>query len=97
MLLLHKVIPVNLKFFIPFIPQARLFPPMSLEAFRAFTPTGMLRLKHKHKLVVLIHLGEQIIHTTIFEGCEVLIEGVVLKVNLIPLKIWEFDIILGMD
>ena len=57
----------------------------------------MLRLWHKHKLVVMTHLGEQIICTTIFRGCEVLIEGVMLKVNLILLEMWEFDVILGMD
>ena len=51
----------------------------------------------KHKLVVVTSLGEQIIRTSIFKGCEVLIEGVVLKENLIPLKMWDFDVILGMD
>ena len=32
-----------------------------------------------------------------FRGCEVLTEGIVLKANLIPLKMWDFDVILGMD
>ena len=57
----------------------------------------MLRLRHKHKLVVMTHVKEQIICTTVFRSCEVLIEGVMLKVNLIPLEMWEFDVILGMD
>ena len=32
-----------------------------------------------------------------FKGCEILVEGVVLKANLIPLKMFNFDVILGMD
>ena len=51
----------------------------------------------KHKLVVTTHLGEQIIRTPVFKDFEVMIEGVVLKKNLIPLKMWDFDVILGMD
>ena len=39
----------------------------------------------KHKLVVVTLMREQIIRTFIFKGCEVLIEGVMLKANLIPL------------
>ena len=50
-----------------------------------------------HKLVVVTPLGEQIIHTSIFRGCEILIESVVLKANLIPLDMWDLDVILGMD
>ena len=51
----------------------------------------------KHKLVVTTSLGEQILCNFVFKGCEILIEGVVLKVNLIPLEMWDFDVILGMD
>ena len=32
-----------------------------------------------------------------FKGYEILIEGVVLKANLIPLEMWDFDVILGID
>ena len=32
-----------------------------------------------------------------FKGCEILVEGVVLKTNLISLEMSNFDIILGMD
>ena len=32
-----------------------------------------------------------------FRGCEILIEGIVLKANLIPLEMWDFDVILGID
>ena len=32
-----------------------------------------------------------------FKGCEILVEGVVLKANLIPLENFDFDVILGMD
>ena len=32
-----------------------------------------------------------------FKGCEVVIEGMVLKANLIPLEMTNFDVILGMD
>ena len=51
----------------------------------------------KHKLVVVTLIGEQIIRTFVFIGCEVLIKGVVLKVNLIPLEMLDFDVIFGMD
>ena len=51
----------------------------------------------KHKLVVMTPLGKQIIRTFVFKGCEILIEGVMLKANLIPLEMWDFDVILGMD
>ena len=40
----------------------------------------------KNKLVVTTFLGKQILHTSIFKGCEILVRGVVLKANLIPLK-----------
>ena len=45
----------------------------------------------------LSSLGEQIICTFIFKGCEVLIEGVGLKANLIHLEMWDVDVILGMQ
>ena len=32
-----------------------------------------------------------------FKGCEILVEGVVLKANLIRLEMTNFDVILGMD
>ena len=51
----------------------------------------------KNKLVVTTSLGEQILRTSIFKGCEILIEDVVLKANLIPLEMYDFDVILGMD
>ena len=51
----------------------------------------------KHKLVVVTFFEEQIIRTFVFKGCEVLIKKVVLKANLIPLEMWDFDVILGMD
>ena len=51
----------------------------------------------KHKLVVTTLLGGQILRNSIFKICEILIEGVALKVNLILLEIYDFDVILGMD
>ena len=42
-------------------------------------------------------LGEQIIRTFVFRGCEILVERVVLKKNLIPLEMCDLDVILGMD
>ena len=50
----------------------------------------------KHKLVVLTSL-ENIIRTFVFGGCEILVVEVVLKANLIPLEMWNFDVILGID
>ena len=51
----------------------------------------------KNGLVVTTPMGERILHTTVFKGCEVLVEGVVLKANLILLEMEDFDVILGMD
>ena len=51
----------------------------------------------KNKLVVNMPLGEQILRTSVFKGCEILVEGVVLKENLIPLEMFDFDVILRMD
>ena len=51
----------------------------------------------KHKLVVVTLLREQIISTSMFRGYKILVEGVVLKTNLIPLEMWDFDVILGVD
>ena len=51
----------------------------------------------KSKLVVITPLGEQIFRTSVFKGYEILVENVVLKANLIPLEMSDFDVILGMD
>ena len=51
----------------------------------------------KNKLIVNMPLGEQILRTSIFKGYEVFIEGIILKANLIPLEMSNFDVILGMD
>ena len=51
----------------------------------------------KSKLIVTTSLGERIMRTSVFKGYEVVIEGIVLKANLIPLEILDFDVILGMD
>ena len=51
----------------------------------------------KSKLVFTTPLGEQILCTLVFKGCEIIIEGVVLKANLISLKMTDFDVILEID
>ena len=51
----------------------------------------------KYKLVVTTLFGEQILRNFIFKDCEILIKGVALKMNLIPLEMHDFDVILGMD
>ena len=51
----------------------------------------------KSKLIITTPLGERIVRTFVFRGCEVVIEGFVLKANLIPLEMIDFDVILGMD
>ena len=51
----------------------------------------------KSKLVVTTPLGEQILQTSVFKGCEILVEGIVLKANLISLEMSDFDVILGID
>ena len=51
----------------------------------------------KSKLIVTTPLGERIVRTSVFKGCEVVVEGIVLKANLIPLEMLDFYVILGMD
>ena len=51
----------------------------------------------KHKLMVTTPLGEQVLRNFVFKGCEILIDGVVLKTNLISFEMYDFDVILGMD
>ena len=46
----------------------------------------------KSKPVVTIPMGEQILRTSMFKGCEILMK--VLKANLIPLEMSDFDVIL---
>ena len=40
----------------------------------------------KSKLIVTTPLGEKIMRPFVFKGCEVVVEGMVLKANLIPLE-----------
>ena len=51
----------------------------------------------KNKLVVITPLEEQIFCTSVFRGCKILLESVVLKTNLIPLEMYDFNVILRMD
>ena len=51
----------------------------------------------KNKLIVTTPLGEHIFWNSVFKGCEILVDGVVLEANLIPLEMHDFDVILGMD
>ena len=62
----------------------------ALHANRELTPL-------KNKLIVTTPLGESIVRTSVFRGCEVIVEGIVLKANLILLEMTDFDVILGMD
>ena len=48
-------------------------------------------------MIVTTPLRERILKTFVFKGCEVVVEGIVLKANLIPLEMTDFDVILGMD
>ena len=51
----------------------------------------------KNKLIVNMALREQILRTSIFKGCEIVVGGIVLKANLIPLEMSDFDVILRID
>ena len=62
----------------------------ALHANRELTPL-------KNKLIVMTPLGERILKTFVFKGCESVVEGMVLKANLIPLEMADFDVIVGMD
>ena len=64
-------------------------------SFALYTTRELTPLKNK--LVVTTPLGEGILKTSVFKGCEVVIKGMMLKANLIPLEMMDFDVILGMD
>ncbi|XP_039117955.1 uncharacterized protein LOC120253788 [Dioscorea cayenensis subsp. rotundata] len=49
------------------------------------------------ELVIQTPLGEEVVRSLVYRECPVLINGVVLKADLIPLEIKDFDAILGMD
>ena len=51
----------------------------------------------KNKLVITTPLGEHILRISIFKGCEILVENVFLKKNLILLEMYDFNVILKMD
>ena len=51
----------------------------------------------KNKLIVNTPLGEQILRTSVFKGCEIVVGWIVLKANLIPLEMSDLDVILRMD
>ena len=61
----------------------------ALHADRKLTPL-------KSRLVVTTPLGERILRTSVFKGCEILVEGVVLKANLILLEMIDFDVTLQL-
>ena len=61
----------------------------ALHANRELTPL-------KNKLVVTTPLGERIVKTFVFKGYEVVVKGIVLKANLIPLEMTDFDVILEL-
>ena len=62
----------------------------ALHANRELTP-------FKHNLVVTTPLGERIPKTSVFKGCDVVIKCIVLKANLIPLEMTDFEVIMGTD
>ena len=43
----------------------------------------------KNKLIIITPLVERILRTSVFKGCEVVVEGMVLKANLIPLEMLD--------
>ena len=51
----------------------------------------------KNKLIVNTPLGEQILRTLVFKGCEIVVRGIILKANFILLEMSNYDVILGMD
>ena len=51
----------------------------------------------KNKLIVNTPLGERILHTSVFKRYKIIVGRIVLKANLIPLEIFGFDVILGMN
>ena len=61
----------------------------ALHADRKLTPL-------KSRLVVTTPLGERILRTSVFKGCEILVEDVVLKANLILLEMIDFDVTLQL-
>ena len=47
--------------------------------------------------MITTSLGEQIIKNSIFRVCEISIDDAVLEANVIPLGMYDVDMILGMD
>ena len=70
------------------------------EASKSFISTSFALYANReltllqNKLVVTTPLRERILKTFVFKGCEVVIEGMLLKANLIPLEMTDFDVIL---
>ena len=56
----------------------------------------VIQVEWKTVMTVTVPLGEQILHTSVFKGCEMLVEDV-LKMNLISIEMYNFDKILGID
>jgi hypothetical protein len=51
----------------------------------------------EREIVVSIHLDESVDIEYVCKGCVVSIEGKRMRLNLIPLEIFDFDITLGID
>ena len=51
----------------------------------------------EEELLVITPLGERLYRSTVFKACEVGVERGILEADLIPLKMRDFDAILGMD
>ena len=47
--------------------------------------------------MITTSLKEQIIKNSIFRVCEILIDDAVLEANVIPLEMYDVDVILDMD
>ena len=47
--------------------------------------------------MIITFLGEQIIKNSIFRVCEILINDAVLEANVIPLGMYDVDVILSID
>jgi hypothetical protein len=53
--------------------------------------------KMAKRSVISTTLGEEVEVDKVYEGCTILIGGYELRVDLVPLDMFDFDIILGMD
>jgi len=77
-----------------------LFDPEATHLFMSYQVVNKLHVlpsKLKKRLIVSTPLGETIDIDHTFKGIKITIRGYNMKVDLVPLKLYDFNLIMGMD